>query len=645
MKTICRRIYVLALLLGILTTAAGQGVKIKSVKLLPNDKTAVTKPRQDLNKVNCALIKMEYDDDISRIEGNIIGDIDEHGKEKWIYLTSGTKEMKVVPANQVPFTITFSRYGIKSVQSGKTYKVVVNVPKNEVSTEEKGYPHKDVETFTIEGVTFKMVKVKGGEFTMGATPEQAKYADNNEKPAHKVVLKDYYIATTEVTQELWSKITGQNPSRYGSSKFPVNTINNELVQNFLDLIRAKTDLPFRLPTEAEWEYAARGGQKSKNFIYSGSNNISEVGCVKGAKSASGPLAVGSFKPNELGLYDMSGNVWELTKDSQMDYYDMKLYNPRAKRLSRYTIVRGGSYQEDKSCARVSCRASTDSKANPALGMRLALDALDDAGKEEAIKELVKKPAQCTETQTKNGIQFTIDGVKFNMIKVDGGTFKMGAVNSKKAEKNEKPVHLVTLSDYYISETEVTQELWQNIVYDSPYEFFGYKLPAETLSERMIKAFLERLTNITGWQFRLPTEAEWEFAARGGNKSKGYMWSGSKNASEVLWAYANTGGNTQPVAQLKPNELGIYDMSGNVCEICYYNGPYEKTKEPVVNPRGPNFGEEYVYRGGHCGLDFSSPWFCRVSAREGYMSDRNTRGFGESWVIGLRLIMVPKEQKP
>ena len=642
MKTILRSIFVTVMLLCGLMTAEAQ--KVKSIKVLTNDNSATTKPRKDLNGQNCALIKLGYDDDISRIEGNIIGDIDINGDEKWIYLTSGTKEMKVVPVNQKPFTITFSRYGIRSVQGGKTYKVEVEVPKNEVTTEEKGYPHKDVETFTVEGVTFKMVKVKGGEFAMGATSEQAKYAKENEKPVHQVVLNDYYIATTEVTQELWRKITGKNPSKTGGDKHPVECITKESLGTFLDVLRAKTDLPFRLPTEAEWEYAARGGQKSNHTIYAGSNKINEVACTKDTNGASkASRTVGSYKPNELGIYDMSGNVWELTQDTDSDYPNMKLYNPVAKRLERSYMIRGGSYLHDHNTARVTCRYIAEVKGEQGLGLRLALNALDGAAKEQALRELAKKPAQCTETKTAKGIQFDIDGVKFNMVKVDGGTFKMGAVKSKNAQDNEKPVHLVTLSDYYVSETEVTQELWQTIVYDSPFEFFGYQLPAETLSLKMIKVFLERLTNITGWQFDIPTEAQWEFAARGGNKYKGYMWSGSSKASEVLWAYANTGGQNQKVAKLKPNELGIYDMSGNVCEMCYYNGPYEKTKEPVVDPQGPNHGEEFVYRGGHCGLDFSSPWFCRVSAREGYMSDRNTRGLGESWVIGLRLVMKPKSK--
>lgn len=641
MNKIFRSILVTVVLLCGFTTVEAQ--KVKSVKLLTNDKSAITKPRNDLNGQNCALIKLGYDDDISRIEGNIIGEIDFNGDEKWIYLTSGTKEMKVVPANQKPFTITFSRYGIRSVQGGKTYKVEVEVPKNEVTTEEKGYPCKNVETFTVEGVTFKMVKVKGGEFSMGATSEQARYAQENEKPVHQVVLNDYYIATTEVTQELWTKITGKNPSKTGGPRNPVECITKESVETFLDVLRAKTDLPFRLPTEAEWEYAARGGQKSKHTVYAGSNNAKEVACTietNGKNKYS--HVVGSYKPNELGIYDMSGNVWELTQDTDADYPDMKLYNPLAKRLERSYMVRGGSYMSDNKAARITCRYISEVKGEQSLGLRLALNALDGAGKEQALRELVKKPAQCLETKTAKGIQFTIDGVKFNMVKVDGGTFKMGAVKSKNAQKNEKPVHLVTLTDYYIGETEVTQELWQNIVYDSPFEFFGYQLPAETLSLQMIKVFLERLSNITGWQFDIPTEAQWEFAARGGNKSKGYMWSGSSKASEVLWAYANTGGRNQKVAQLKPNELGIYDMSGNVSEMCYYNGPYEKTKEPAVDPQGPNHGKEFVYRGGHTGLDFSSPWFCRVSAREGYMSDRNTRGLGESWVIGLRLVMKPKQ---
>jgi formylglycine-generating enzyme required for sulfatase activity len=226
-------------------------------------------------------------------------------------------------------------------------------------------------------------------------------------------------------------------------------------------------------------------------------------------------------------------------------------------------------------------------------------------------------------------------VKFNMIKVDGGTFKMGATKEQRdAHKSEKPVHPVTVSDYYIAETEVTQELWRTIVHESPFEFYGDKLPAEHLKRDRILKFLQRLTNITGWQFRLPTEAEWEFAARGGNKSKGYMYSGSNNPDEVMWYFGNAESENQEVAKKKPNELGLYDMSGNVQEWCSdYYGPYQKSKEPVVDPKGPESGEKYVLRGGSCD---TKPWYSRVSMRnDGKMAGGNS-------ICGVRMVMVPKK---
>ena len=616
MKLFIRRLSLIVLLSGVFNVIIAQDVQVKSVKLMSNDNSAVSKPRKDLNDTNCALVKLEYDDDISRVEGNVIGDIVAQGKEKWVYLTAGSKEMKVIPANQVPFTISFNRYGIRSVGSGKTYKVVVEIHGNEVVTEKKGYPSKDVETFTVDGITFKMVRVKGGEFTMGATPEQLKYAEDREKPAHQVVLSDYYIGETEVTQELWEKLMGNNPSYTKGAKLPVDKVDKEMCRTFLRVLESKLELPFRFPTEAEWEYAARGGSKSRKTTFSGSNNLNEVGWFTG-NSGGQAHPVAKKKPNELGIYDMSGNVWEHTQDFATKYPSMKLYDPLPQRLENNYIVRGGSWAESMNkacnCYRATVRMHDDIAG---LGLRIALDGFDAKDKEKQLDQLVNTPAKCVETKTANGIQFDIDGVKFRMIKVDGGTFKMGATKEqKKANKNEKPVHPVTLTDYYIAETEVTEELWQTIIHDSRFEFFGYQLPVARITLNQIQKFLQRLTNITGWQFRLPTEAEWEFAARGGNKSKGYMFSGGNDCDEIEWYGGNARSVLQEVAQKKPNELGIYDMSGNVREFCSdYYGPYEQSKEPVVNPTGPSKGDGFVTRGGSSYEHFLSS---RVSERQSY----------------------------
>ena len=224
--------------------------------------------------------------------------------------------------------------------------------------------------------------------------------------------------------------------------------------------------------------------------------------------------------------------------------------------------------------------------------------------------------------------FAINGVTFTMIAVEGGTFQMGATSEQgsDAESDESPVHSITLSDYYIGETEVTQELWEAVMGSNPSSFSGSQKPVEYVSWNDCQEFITKLNELTGKNFRLPTEAEWEYAARGGNKSKGYKYSGSNTIGNVAWYNDNSVYETHEVKTKQANELGIYDMSGNVWEWCHdWYGSYSSGSQ--TNPTGPTSGSYRVYRGGS--WDYPAR-FCRVSLRGDYGPD-----YGDD-LVGLRL---------
>ena len=223
---------------------------------------------------------------------------------------------------------------------------------------------------------------------------------------------------------------------------------------------------------------------------------------------------------------------------------------------------------------------------------------------------------------------TVKGVSFTMIAVEGGTFQMGATSEQgsDAESDESPVHNITLSDYYIGETEVTQELWQAVMGKNPSYSKGNKKPVENVTWNECQEFIKKLNQLTGKSFRFPTEAEWEYAARGGNKSKGYKYSGSNTIDNVAWYTSNSGLKTHDVKTKQANELGIYDMSGNVYEWCQdWYGSYSNGAQ--TNPTGSLSGSYRVYRGGSRSY---SAEYCRVSNRFSY-------GPGCSGIsLGLRL---------
>ncbi|MBR4160333.1 MAG: SUMF1/EgtB/PvdO family nonheme iron enzyme [Bacteroidaceae bacterium] len=210
--------------------------------------------------------------------------------------------------------------------------------------------------------------------------------------------------------------------------------------------------------------------------------------------------------------------------------------------------------------------------------------------------------------------FTVNGVSFEMVFVEGGTFKMGATSEQGSESydDEKPVHNVTLSDFCIGKTEVTQALWTAVMGKNPSKFKGDDLPVDNVSWKNCQNFIEKLNAMTGANFRLPTEAEWEYAARGGKKSKGYKYSGSNDLGSVAWYAENSDRKTHPVATKQPNELGLYDMSGNILEWCqdWYSKNYY-SNSPQVNPQGRDSGVERVMRGG---CWYFEPKGSRVSAR-------------------------------
>lgn len=264
------------------------------------------------------------------------------------------------------------------------------------------------------------------------------------------------------------------------------------------------------------------------------------------------------------------------------------------------------------------------------------------------------------------LSFVVKGVSFNMVPVEGGTFIMGTKgelteNDRWSMVFEKPAHEVTLSSYYIGQTQVTQALWLAVMGENPSYFNKWgnlnyyswhqrkynvdlQRPVEFVTWNQCKQFISKLNEITGKSFRLPTEAEWEYAARGGRKSKGYKFSGSNEIDDVAWFWRNSGktpfngnfkwdemnkDNHRPhaVATKMPNELGLYDMSGNMWEYCSdFFGDYNDS--PQINPKGPESGDVHVCRGGSW---FSNPISCRVTNRDNFLNE------GKNY-IGLRLAL-------
>lgn len=513
------------------------------------------------------------------------------------------------------------------------------LPKVSVKTDSKGN-----KVFTIGDVTFKMVKVEGGTFTMGCTPEQGNsYCGGT---AHQVTVSGYFMGEAEVTQALWKAVMRRTwtPSSYSGNNLPIENVSQNECQDFIRELNQLTGMKFRLPTEAEWEYAARGGKYHSGYKYAGSDSIDEVAWYKG-NSGDKPTThpVKMKKPNALGLYDMSGNVTEWCSDRYESYSSSSQTNPVGPSSGSEHVTRGGNYFNDAGYSQVACRGSRSSNfRNSIIGFRLVLDYEEDEAfkdcsnaeicgaylkkypKGKYVTDVRKKQrdfqaeddayARCTTAERcneylkkypngkyvaevkhllalKSTLTFTVNGVTFKMVYVEGGTFTKGCPGE--AFQSE------VKCDFHIGETEVTQALWKAVMGNRSWSHKGDDLPAEGVSYDECKEFCNKLNALlsdqipSGCRFTLPTEEQWEYAARGGKKTWGYVYSGSNNLDEVAWNWRNSGdkvlkdkdmskywidskkrakNNFRPhaVKTKLPNELGLYDMSGNVREMCEKN---------------------------------------------------------------------------
>ncbi|MCI7645741.1 MAG: formylglycine-generating enzyme family protein [Bacteroidales bacterium] len=307
-------------------------------------------------------------------EGNVGSD----GYTPYYYGFFAGESDKTIMFNDADNWVAFTRQ-LPSTALAQGHSGCLSVP---TMTDRNGWTIKDTETarITVNGVSFMMVKVEGGTFTMGATAEQSG-AKSNESPTHQVTLSNYYIGQTEVTQALWKAVMGYSPTSGGNSwsssyglgdNYPAYYISYNDVQSFISKLNDLTGRTFRMPTEAEWEYAARGGSKRKGYLYSGGNTLSAVGWY-GDNSSSSTHPVAQKAANELGLYDMSGNVWEWCSDWYGSYSSSAQTNPTGPSTGSYRVLRGGSWYFNATYCRVAFRdINAPSDRYLDYGVRLAL---------------------------------------------------------------------------------------------------------------------------------------------------------------------------------------------------------------------------------------------------------------------------------
>jgi formylglycine-generating enzyme required for sulfatase activity len=457
----------------------------------------------------------------------------------------------------------------------------------------------------VNSINLALKKLPAGKFEMGEGSR-----------VHEVTLTEpFYIGIVEVTQEQYIRVMRTNPSNFKGLSNPVEQVSWEDAMNFC---RKLSELPaekkagrvYRLPTEAEWEYACRAGTKTEFTFGDDESKIGDHAWFD-MNSSNKTHPVGEKKPNEWGLFDMHGNVWEWCSDWYGEYPKSVAINPNGPKTGQSRVVRGGSYRNVASLCRSAHRINDGSSQRFSyLGFRVALSYIEisqEADRIAAEKAILAEPA-------------LVNSINLALKKLPAGKFEMGEGNR---------VHEVTLTQpFYIGIVEVTQEQYERVMGTSPSNFKNLTNPVEQVSWEDAMNFCGKLSELpaeknAGRVYRLPTEAEWEYACRAGTRTKFTFGNDQSKLVDYAWFDLNSSGKTHPVAEKKPNAWGLYDMHGNVWEWCsdWYD---EFPKGATSDPNGPKTGRLRVVRGGSW---YDRASLCRSTNRGGNSPDARSCPLG------------------
>jgi len=468
----------------------------------------------------------------------------------------------------------------------------------------------DLETYT-NSIGMEFVLVPAGSFQM-QTHKINIFGENIIETVTITISEPFFLGKYEVTQEQWVQVmginefTGTNPSAFPGRYNPVENVSWFYVQEFIRRLDAMDrNIGYRLPTEMEWELAARGGTSTDYFFGETADHLGDYAWYSG-NSEGRTQAVGQKLPNPYGLYDMYGNVREWVSDWYEAYpSNTQLTDYRGPESGFWRVNRGGSWDYDAAY----CQSAYRHDLAPG-------DKMDDLGFRLILYPVI------TPTYYTNSI-----GMDFVLI--PSGSFLMGSDTNDR----EKPVHNVTItSPFFLGQYQVTHDQWEVVMGSNPSRLKGGTNPVEQVSWNDVQEFIRCLNAMEGHdRYRLPTEAEWEYAARAGTSTDYFFGDDAGELSDYAWFNYNSEMATHPVGQKLPNTWGLYDVHGNVFEwVQDWYGSY--TDSPAIDPKGPETGSGRVLRGGSW---FSDAEICRSASRYGVGPD------DWGYDFGFRLALSPE----